>query len=147
MLHSSKKSHHFLLCLLLLPEISKNCVKAEHSFPKCEKEGALSYECTVEDRGGNGATIWTGDLFKCRSSRILLAHSFDTPEDTATNCGKFSAEILSVNGSKYTSKLSIFGYSPLSLNGSIINCTLTEVVLIKTIIVNCELCVHILKTN
>ena len=112
-----------------------SCAKAFSRETKCMvEETTFSYECTVEDSFGTGSTNWLGDSFKCAESlnQIRLTHSLFNLKENAV-CGNFSAMSVSVNGSQYTSRLSFYG--DLKLNGTIINCTLSSVVLVETIIV------------
>ena len=123
--------HHYHL-----PHAVKKCVQADD----CVQEGAtLNYDCIVEDAEGYGATIWTGDSFKCTDSlnQILLAHSFYTSEGIATIPAVIFLLILSklMVLSTCTSTLFFFGDSALSLNGTTINCTLSGVFLVKVIAV------------
>ena len=101
----------------------------------CIKEGsALNYECTVNDKLGIGSTIWQGDAFKCieTANQITLLHT--ALHHRQFKCGNFSALIVSVNRSEYTSRLTFFG-DDYQLNGTTINCTLSGIILVKSIFV------------
>ena len=117
-------------------------VQASSGEKTCMQEGnAVNYECTVTDTYGIGSTIWTGDAFKCVhiSNQITLSHRwYDRYINLGQTfeCGNFSAMGVDVNGSTYTSRLSFFG--DIKLNGTVINCTFSNGMLIKTIIVKIE---------
>ena len=101
----------------------------------CMQEGSIfTYECTVTDTNGIGSTIWSGNAFQCMqsSNQITLTHSRYESGLNST-CGNFSAVSVGTNGSEYTSRLTFFGDN--KLNGTTINCTLSNVHLVATIIV------------
>ena len=109
----------------------------ENTQSKCMLGGTTNnYECTVTDTTSIGLTIWTGDAFKCAesSNQITLTHSrYNHDSGLSNECGNFSAMSVGVNRSEYTSRLTFFGDT--KLNGTTINCTLSNVVLVKKIVV------------
>ena len=64
-----------------------------------------------------------------QDDEIRLTHSLYKSGQRG-DCGNFSAESVSVNGSEYTSRLSIHSYMR-----AIINCTLSGVIIVETIAV------------
>ena len=65
------------------------------------------YQCTVTGRGG---TVWQGSVFHCDDSdgSLTLLHSqFASEIERECNGGDVVARAISVNGSNYTSQLSL----------------------------------------
>ena len=110
----------------------KNSVKAISNINVCTQEGStLNHECTVMDTSGFGLTVWQGETFKCSESfnQISLAHS-QYESGVSGVCGNFSAVSVGISGSEYTSRLTIPGFSEVT-----INCTLSGAVVVETIFV------------
>ena len=101
----------------------------------CIQEGTdFNYECTVNDTTNIGSTIWLGDMFPCveSSNQIRLVHSKYEMGQVGV-CGNFSAVSVRVNGSTYTSRLTI---QSVTFNQAIIiNCTLAGVIVVDSIVV------------
>ena len=119
--------------------VLENQVQASFGDNVCVQGGrTFSYECTVTDTMGIGLTIWMGDAFHCMESsdEIRLNHRGYDGTGLHSTCGNFSAISVGVNGSEYTSRLTFFG--DVKLNGTTINCTLSDVLLIETIVVKIE---------
>ena len=111
-----------VICLLILLVYQKNCVQAFSKITLCAQEGTtLNYECTVSDTLGIGSTIWQGDRFNCTevNNQIALSHNHYRSGQSGV-CGDFSAASVGVNGSEYTSRLTI--HTSMLIN-TIINCT------------------------
>ena len=98
----------------------------------CIPDGTpVNYDCTVMDRAMNpiGATVWRGGAFSCSGSppnAISLQHSVYA-NGTSTTCGDLSAMSIGVDGTNYTSRLTVTANT--GLNGTMINCTISGVVL------------------
>ena len=111
----------------------RNSVQAAFSNVNlCIQQGIpLSHECTVIDTLGIGSTIWQGDTFECieSSNQITLSHSRYKVGESGV-CGNFSAMSIEVNGSEYTSRLTIYGSI---IETTTINCTLAGAILVQTI--------------
>ena len=124
-IQNSSTFQYFVQAILLNPFVKTTCFQ----------EGSdLNYECTVNDTTNIGSTIWLGDMFQCveSSNQIRLVHSkYETGQVGV--CGNFSAVSVRVNGSAFTSRLSI--HSVTSNQITMINCTLAGVILVETIIV------------
>ena len=81
------------------------------------------------DSAGIGSTVWRGSAFSCSVSppnRINLLHSEYT-SGTNDTCGDLSAMSVGVIGTNYTSRLTVTANT--GLDGTIINCTISGVVL------------------
>ena len=82
------------------------------------------------DNDGSRVTVWQGSAFNCSSSSngITLIHPrYTMPSGTSDTCGDLSAMSIGVVGSNYTSRLTVTA-NP-GLNGTLINCTLSTVLL------------------
>ena len=88
----------------------------------------VSYQCTVTDDSsrGVGSTVWNGNVFNCSSlSQISLNH----PQFlSGMSCGDLVAIGVRVNGTEYTSKLTLT--ATLEMNGRMINCTFSSIDLV-----------------
>ena len=87
------------------------------------------YECTVMDSNGIGTTLWRGGAFSCSGSppnAINLVHSGYVSGTSAT-CGDLSAMSIGVDGTNYTSRLTVTAST--GLDGTMIDCTISNVVL------------------
>ena len=96
----------------------------------CIPEGRnVSYQCTVD---GAGVTIWIGSAFTCSAASIALIHytRFMQPNGAIYNCGDLTAMSVGVNGTEYTSRLTLTATT--ELNGRMINCSHNGVELIGT---------------
>ena len=94
---------------------------------ECVPEGkTVSHECTVNDPTGNGSTVWLGSAFNCSDSEIVLSHSAYSGVGVSGVCAGLSAQSVSVNGTKFTSTLTLTATA--QLNGTTINCTLNGMV-------------------
>ena len=89
------------------------------------------FSCTVNDPWHHEGTVWSGTAFNCPTSnsitnnRIYLPHSlFNTRAVGTCNGGTITGESAGVNGSSYTSTLTV---SPVTLdmNGQTISCSLS----------------------
>ena len=80
------------------------------------------------DSLGTAATVWLGSAFNCPSSsnRISLVHSGYVSGESGT-CGDLSAMSICVNGTSYTSRLTVTANT--GLDGTMINCTISTVLL------------------
>ena len=90
----------------------------------CIPEGrTVSYQCTVIDSSNPpiDVTIWIGSAISC-SEGILLLHTRFRPGMNIT-CGNLTAMSVGVNGTEYTSRLTLTATA--KLNGAMINCTLS----------------------
>ena len=98
----------------------------------CIPDGTrVNYECTVMDSAMNpiGATVWRGSAFSCSGSppnRISLLHT-GYASGTSATCGDLSAMSVGVDGTNYTSRLTVTGNT--GLDGTMIDCTISGVVL------------------
>ena len=106
------------------------------SVTACIREGGtFTYECIVRDVTGIGLTVWSGESFKCMgsSNMITLTHSLYTNSEQSRPivCGNFSAMVVGANGSDYISSLTFVGSA--ELDGTVINCALSGVILVKSI--------------
>ena len=96
----------------------------------CIPDGTtVNYECTVMDSAMNpiGSTIWRGSAFSCSGSppnAINLLHSEYTSV-ASDSCGDLSAMSVGVDGTNYTSRLTVTA-NP-GLDGTMINCTISGV--------------------
>ena len=90
----------------------------------CLTEGTrVIYECAVKDNIGHGSTVWQGSAFTCSSGQVLLDHSdYSQPGGVNGTCGDLFAESVAVNGSEYTSRLTVM--ITWELDGETINCIL-----------------------
>ena len=121
-----------LLSILLILGLRQCSMQTFSNINLCTKEGnTLSHECTVDDSLGVGSTIWQGDSVES-SNQISLLHSIYESRVHVV-CGDFSAVSIIVNGFKYNYRLTIHGF--LLNETTTINCTLSGVVVVKTIIV------------
>ena len=96
----------------------------------CIPEGRIvSYQCTIIDTFGIAATIWRGSAFSCleSSSQIVLVHS-QYESGLLSECGNLTAMNVGINGTEYISRLTLTATT--ELNGTVISCTLSNVVLI-----------------
>ena len=98
----------------------------------CIPEGrTVSYQCTVTDTTNPpiGSTIWLGSAFNCpsSSSQITLLHP-EFVSGVSASCGGLTAMSVGVNGTEYTSRLTLTVTT--DLNRRMINCTLSGSMLI-----------------
>ena len=104
----------------------------------CVENGSnVNYTCTVVDTNIIlVSTIWEGSDFNCPPTNdISLQHiRYNTTGDSGIcNGGAFSAESVGVVGNEYTSRLTVM--ASLSLNDTLISCTLAAQVLIDNDII------------
>ena len=121
--------------LILQSDSQVQSLSGENTQSTCVQGGTTNnYECTVTDTSGIGVTFWSGDAFRCveSSDRIALVH-YRYDSGLSSICGNFSAIIIGVKRSEYTSRLTFLGDT--KLNGTIINCTFSDVLLVKQIVV------------
>ena len=94
----------------------------------CIPDGTtVNYECTVTDTFGIASTLWRGSAFSCSGSppnAINLLHSEYTSV-ASDSCGDLSAMSVGVDGTNYTSRLTVT-VNP-GLDGTLINCTISGV--------------------
>lgn len=79
-----------------------------------------TYQCTA---AGNGITIWQGDEFNCpfQGNKIVLRHeNFIGGTFGECNGGKITGLSLSVNGTNYSSQLTV--HMTYELNDTTIEC-------------------------
>ena len=104
------------------PNITEQLMSPEErtSGMRCIPLGnTVSYECTVD---GGVLTLWTGSAFTCPTASITLLHSLFTQlEGVSDKCGDLTAMSVGVNGTEYTSRLTLTATA--ELNGNTINCT------------------------
>ena len=76
----------------------------------CIPDGTtVNYQCTVMDSLGIGSTVWRESAFSCSGNlpnAIILIHSGYVPGTSAT-CGDLSAMSVGVDGTNYTSSLTV----------------------------------------
>ena len=99
----------------------------------CIPEGkTVSYQCTVVGSlSPPGSTVWLGSAFNCfDSSDLIVLHHFmyNTQTGARGSCGDLTAMSVGVNGTEYTSRLTLTATT--ELNGRMVNCTLNGVELI-----------------
>ena len=91
----------------------------------CIPDGTtVNYECTVMDSAG-----WQGSAFSCSGNppnAISLQHSVYA-SGVSDTCGDLSAMSVGVDGTNYTSGLTVTANT--GLDGTMINCTIGNVVL------------------
>ena len=96
----------------------------------CIPDGTtVNYECTVMDSAGIASTLWRAGAFSCSGSppnAINLQHAGYVNGTNAT-CGDLSAMSVGVDGSNYTSRLTVTANT--GLDGTMIDCTISNVVL------------------
>ena len=89
----------------------------------CIPEGRnVSYQCTVD---GVVLTVWTRSAFTCpaASDSVVLLHSlFTLPGGVSDSCGGLTAMSVGVNGTEYTSRLTLTATA--ELNGRMISCNI-----------------------
>ena len=102
-------------------------VSPEQATNGCLAEGTtVIYECAVNDTG-HGSTVWQGNAFNCSDDQIVLNHSeYSRAGGVNGTCGDLFAESVAVNGSEYTSRLTVNVTE--ELDGKTFNCTLNETV-------------------
>ena len=82
----------------------------------CIPEGRnVSYQCTID---GGAVTLWIGSAFTCPAA---LVHSLFTHLQVTGGCDGLTAMSVGVNGTEYTSRLTL--NATAELNGRMINCT------------------------
>ena len=97
----------------------------------CIPDGTtVNYQCTVMDRAVNpiGSTVWRGGAFSCSGSplnAINLLHA-GYVNGTSATCGVLSAMSVGVDGTNYTSRLTVTA-NP-GLDGTMIDCTISNTV-------------------
>ena len=114
-----------------------NAAQAVFILPKerttglgCIPDGTtVNYDCTVMDSLGVGSTVWRGSAFSCSGSppnALNLIHS-GYVNGTSDICGDLSAMSFGIDGSNYTSRLTVTANT--GLDGTMIICTISNVVL------------------
>ena len=120
-------------CMYIYLVNKENSVRAVSKVNLCVHEGStLNHECIVNDpTQGFSSTVWQGEAFMCSEfiNQIALSHSHYESE-ISRFCVNFSAVSVGVNGSEYTSRLTVIVSSEL-----IINCTLGGAKVVETIFV------------
>ena len=82
------------------------------------------------DSDGIASTVWRGSAISCSGSppnRISLIHAGYTSGTSAT-CGDLTAMSVGVDGTNYTSRLTVTANT--GLNGTMIDCTISSVLLV-----------------
>ena len=96
----------------------------------CIPDGTtVNYQCTVMDDGSR-VTVWLVSAFNCSGSppnALNLLHAAYTTETSAT-CGDLSGMSVGVDGTNYTSILTVTANT--GLDGTLINCTRSTVLLV-----------------
>ena len=83
----------------------------------------------MQQSNGIGSTVWRGSAFSCSGSppnTINLIHSGYASGANDT-CGDLSAMSIGVDGTNYTSRLTVTANT--GLDGTLINCTISGVLL------------------
>ena len=96
----------------------------------CIPDGTtVNYECTVMDSNGFGLTRWLGSALSCSGSPpnvISLIHFDYVNGTTSATCGDLSAMSVGVDGTNYTSRLTVTANT--GLDGTMIDCTISGAV-------------------
>ncbi|XP_064394285.1 uncharacterized protein LOC135341613 isoform X2 [Halichondria panicea] len=105
---------------------------AQLAGPSCIPEGTnvVSYECSVDDPTLNGATIWQGTALNCSTRSIVLRHSEYNTTGANDTCGSLSAASVSINRTRFTSRLTFLAIHVTELDGKMLNCTLNGTALL-----------------
>ena len=94
----------------------------------CIPDGAtVNYECTVMDGAGVASTVWLGSAFNCSrspSNSISFIHNLYGSAESGI-CGDLSAMSIGVDGTNYTSRLTVTANT--GLDGTMISCTISTV--------------------